>query len=111
MDDLVPNAGGDAPVERLAGDAVAHQSIDETSIEVVAGSDGAHRTGLDDGETLLDAACGAQFDILRPVGADEVLAIERHLGTVDFVGVFLVVEHAEVVDTAAHEVGILEVLE
>lgn len=107
----VPLAVAEAGIDVGAGDAILYQPVDEAGVEVVASAYGAHRVGVLHGVVAAQAAGTPQGHRARPLGADEVLAVEGYLAAVDGVGVRLAEHHAEVFGAAAHYVGILQVLE
>ena len=107
---LIPLVNGQATVDHLAGDAVFHHAIHQTGIEVIAGTDGAHRLGGNDGITLAQTL-GAQLHGSHTLCIDELLAIERDLGIIHLVAVVFLEHHHEVLVTAPHHIGQLQVLQ
>ena len=110
---LAPGGRGEGR-ELAWRDALVQQSVQETGIEVVAGTDGAH--GLDRGNRYLQSEVGCEDpDGAVAVGADEVGAERTDVSLVDFRGVGGAKEVPEILgaatDDAAPTAILLEVLQ
>lgn len=110
-DDMVPLLFRKTILYLLTRDTIFHQSIDEPGIEVVTGTDSAHRLGVDNGIALAEATISIEVDGAGTISIDELRAIEAHLIGIDFVRVVEFVDDLEVLTGATHDVSILQVLE
>ena len=110
---LAPGGRGEGR-ELTWRDALVQQSVQETGIEVVAGTDGAH--GLDRGNRYLQCEVGCEDpDGTVAVGADEVGTERTDVSFVDFRGVGGAKEVTEILgaatDDGAPTAILLEVLQ
>ena len=108
---LVPECFGQCLLHHLPAHLVLDESIHKAGIEVVTGTDGAHRAGLYHGIFLTQCILGTQLHRLGSVGADELLGIESHIAAVDGIGIFLLEQHLKVVHTATHHMCQLKIFE
>ena len=109
-DDMVPLLFRKTILYLFTRDTIFHQSIDEPGIEVVTGTDGAHRLGVDNWIALAETTVSIEVDRAGTIGIDELRAIEAHLIGIDFVGIVEFVDDLEVLTGAADNIGILQVL-